>query len=288
LTRHCAAGGTARWLRIAACAAAVAAHGCASTPSARYDAIARDLGLHREIVEGRGYAHAVYARAAAGGGESLHVYLESDGRPWIGETRVAEDPTPSEPVALELLRADPSPAVLVGRPCYHGLKPASGCDPRLWTSARYSEEVVASMASAVQRVADRHRARRLVLIGYSGGGTLAMLLAERVANVRALITVAGNLDTDAWTRLHGYTPLTGSLNPARHAPLPPHISQLHLAGGRDRNVPVALVEPVVRRQPAARLRVYEEADHGCCWTRRWPQILLAIAQPGEEAAEAAR
>jgi dienelactone hydrolase len=144
------------------------------------------------------------------------------------------------------------------------------------------------MASAVQRVAERHRARRLVLIGYSGGGTLAMLLAERVANVRALITVAGNLDTDAWTRLHGYTPLTGSLNPARRAPLPPHISQLHLAGGRDRNVPAALIEPVVRQQPGAHLRVYDDADHGCCWTRRWPQILEAIAQPGELAAEGAR
>jgi len=287
LRHHRAAGATARWFRLAACAAAIAAHGCASTPSARYDAIAVDLGLHREIVEGRGYAHAVYARAPAGG-ESLHVYLESDGSPWIGETRVAEDPTPSEPVALELLRADPSPAVLLGRPCYHGLKPASGCDPRLWTSARYSEEVVASMASAVQRVAERHRARRLVLIGYSGGGTLAMLLAERLANVRALITIAGNLDTDAWTRLHGYTPLTGSLNPARRAPLPPAIAQLHLAGGRDRNVPAALIEPVVRRQPKAQLRVYDDADHACCWTRRWPQVLAEVAGLGEDAAEAAR
>lgn len=288
MRHHRAAGRTAPWFRIAACAAAIAAHGCASTPSARYDAIAHDLGLQRETVEGRGYAHAIYARVPAPGGESLHVYLESDGSPWIGQRRVAEDPTPSEPVALELLRADPSPAVLVGRPCYHGLRPASGCDPRLWTGARYSEEVVASMASAVQRVAERHRARRLVLIGYSGGGTLAMLLAERLPNVRALVTVAGNLDTDAWTRLHGYTALAGSLNPARRAPLPPAIAQLHLAGGRDRNVPVALVEPVVRRQPTAQLRVYEEADHGCCWARRWPRILEEIAQRGEVAAEAAR
>ncbi|MCG3202063.1 MAG: hypothetical protein NFCOHLIN_01936 [Gammaproteobacteria bacterium] len=282
-----AAGETAGWIRIAWCAAAIAAHGCASTPSAHYDAVARDLGLRREVIEGRGHAHAVYARTPAGG-ESLHVYLESDGSPWIGRTRIAADPTPSEPVALELLRADPSPAVLVGRPCYHGLKPASGCDPRIWTSARYSEEVVASMATAVQRVAARYRARHLVLIGYSGGGTLAMLLAERLANVRALITIAGNLDTDAWARLHGYTPLSGSLNPARRAPLPPAIAQLHLAGGSDRNVPPALIEPVVRRQPGAQLQVYDDADHGCCWTRRWPQVLREVAGLLEGAAEAAR
>lgn len=283
-----AAGETAGRLRVALCAAAIATHGCASTPSAHYDAVARDLGLHRDVVEGQGYAHALYARTPAVGGESLHVYLESDGSPWIGQTRIAADPTPSEPVALELLRADPHTAVLVGRPCYHGLKSATGCDPRMWTSARYSETVVASMAAAVQRVAARYRARRLVLIGYSGGGTLAMLLAERLANVRALVTIAGNLDTDAWTRLHGYTPLTGSLNPARRAPLPPAIAQLHLAGGRDRNVPAALIEPVVRRQPGAQLRVYDDADHGCCWIRLWPQVIGEVADPGEDAAEAAR
>lgn len=282
------AGGTAGRFRTALCAAAIAAHGCASTPAARYDAVAHDLGLHREIIEGQGYAHAIYLRALAASGESLHVYLESDGSPWIAGTRVAEDPTPSEPVALELLRADPSPAVLVGRPCYHGLGSASRCNPRMWTSARYSEAVVASMAGAVQRVAARYRARRLVLIGYSGGGTLAMLLAERLANVRALITIAGNLDTDAWTQLHGYAPLTGSLNPARRAPLPPTIAQLHLAGGRDRNVPAALIEPVVRRQARAQLRVYGDADHGCCWTRLWPQVLGEVARLGEDAAGAAR
>ncbi len=282
------AGGIAGWFRIALCATALAAHGCASTPSARYDAVARDLGVHREVIEGRGYAHAIYARAPAATGESLHVYLEGDGSPWMDETRVAEDPTPSEPVALGLLRADPSPAVLVGRPCYHGLESASRCDPRMWTSARYSEAVVASMAGAVQRVAARYRARRLVLIGYSGGGTLAMLLAERLANVRALITIAGNLDTDAWTQLHGYTSLTASLNPARRAPLPASIAQLHLAGGRDRNVPAALIEPVVRRQARAQLRVYGDADHGCCWTRLWPQVLGEVARLGENAAEAAR
>jgi pimeloyl-ACP methyl ester carboxylesterase len=117
-----------------------------------------------------------------------------------------------------------------------------------------------------------------VLIGYSGGGALAMLVAERVANVSAVVTIAGNLDTEAWTRLHAYSPLSGSLNPARRAPLPSRIAQLHLTGGKDKNVPVALIEPVVRRQPHAELRVYDDADHGCCWAREWPRVLEDIAR----------
>jgi pimeloyl-ACP methyl ester carboxylesterase len=274
---HRSSGGAARWTHAVLGVVVLCGYGCASAPSVRYDELARDLGLRRELIDGEGYLHAVYTRGGAAGGEPLHIYLESDGSPWIGETRVAEDPTPAEPVALQLLHADPSPAALIGRPCYHGLQHTTGCEPRLWTDARYSEEIVASMAAAVKRVADRYRARHLVLIGYSGGGALAMLLAERVANVNAVVTIAGNLDTEAWTRLHAYSPLSGSLNPARRGPLPSRIAQLHLAGGRDKNVPVALIGPVVRRQPHAELRVYDDADHGCCWGREWPRVLEDIA-----------
>ena len=64
-----------------------------------------------------------------------------------------------------------------------------------------------------------------------------MLLAERFKQTRAVVTVAGNLDPDRWVAQHGYSPLVGSLNPARRPPLPSHILQLHFVGGRDRNVP---------------------------------------------------
>lgn len=49
----------------------------------------------------------------------LHVYLAGDGIPWHGG-RPTADPTASEPLTLDLIALDKSPAVLLGRPCFHG------------------------------------------------------------------------------------------------------------------------------------------------------------------------
>lgn len=66
-------------------------------------------------------------------------------------------------------------------------------------------------------------------------------MAERIGSTRALITDDANLDIDAWTRLHFYTPLYDSLTTATLGALPPRIRQLHLVGSRDTNIPPSLV-----------------------------------------------
>jgi pimeloyl-ACP methyl ester carboxylesterase len=250
-------------LAIAACAA----------PSPRFDREARELGFVREDIAGAGFTHAVYrARRVATGGR-LHVYLEGDGTPWIDGRHAAVDPTPRSPVALQLMTLDPQAALLLGRPCYHGHYADAGCGPALWTGARYSEAVVASMAAALS--AARAPGARLTLIGHSGGGALAMLLAERVAGVDAVVTIAGNLDLAAWARRHAYEPLSASLDPSARAPLPPHIRQIHFAGERDREVPPQIVGAAARRQPGARFEVRPGLDHACCWLREWPELLIS-------------
>ena len=145
----------------------------------------------------------------------------------------------------------------------------------MWTSARYSETVLASMAAAVQRIIAAEGVEEIVWFGYSGGGTLAVLLASRVPQSVAVITVAANLDIDAWTDLHGDLRLVGSLNPARQPPLPDRVVQIHYAGGRDRLVPADIVRRGVTG--AGRLVVVPEFDHVCCWAARWPWILNEVA-----------
>jgi len=267
-------------MRVSALAVLLAIAACAG-PSPRFDLDARELGFDREEVAGAGFMHAVYRARLTAPANRLHVYLEGDGTPWIGGRHAALDPTPRSPVALRLMTRDPGPALLLGRPCYHGHHADAGCGPALWTDARYSEAVVASMARALEAV--RPPGARLTLIGHSGGGTLAMLLAERVAGVDAVVTIAGNLDVAAWTRRHDYEPLAASLDPSARAPLPPHIRQIHFAGERDREVPPQLVAAAARRQPGARFELRPGFDHACCWLRDWPGLLASTVASPESA-----
>ena len=169
---------------------------------------------------------------------------------------------------------DPSASLYLGRPCYHGLAREPGCASALWTSARYSETVLASMAAALRRIVASEGIADIVWFGYSGGGSLAVLLAPRFSESRAVITVAANLDIDAWTDGHRDARLGESVNPARQPPLPDRLVQLHYAGGRDRVVPLDVVVRGVTG--GARLVVIPHYDHVCCWETGWPAILAEV------------
>jgi pimeloyl-ACP methyl ester carboxylesterase len=168
---------------------------------------------------------------------------------------------------------DRGPRLFLGRPCYFATRTEPGCTPLLWTHRRYSPEVVASMVAALRRFLAVHPFQRVVLIGYSGGGTLAWLMAAHVPETAAVVTIAANLDTDEWTRIHDYSALAGSLNPALMPQLPPTIAELHYVGGRDRNVPSSVVQSFARGHPGVRIVEVADFDHECCWIERWPGFL---------------
>ena len=218
-----------------------------TSPTARIDAWATTAGFARTLVAGTIYEHVVYHNRRAG--NILHVYIENDGQPWAGRYAVAGDPTPTQPLMLRLMAADTQPSVYLGRPCYLGLSTTPPCTPMAWTHERYSPAVVDSMAAALQRVVATHQPDKLVLLGHSGGGTLAVLLADRFRQTVAVLTLAGNLDVLAWSQLHGFTPLRGSLDPARQAGLAAGIIQRHYVGTMDRNVPPELLRLFVERRP---------------------------------------
>ncbi|KAA6187352.1 alpha/beta hydrolase [Thiohalocapsa marina] len=249
--------------------------GCAS-PATKTERVAADSGMTGLLLVGSAFSHSAFF--AEGRGDDLHVYLSGDGSPWIDEHRIAKDPTPRNPVALRLMALDPRPRLYLGRPCYHGLTDSSACDPWLWTNGRYSEEVVASMTHALEEFIQQQDFRNVVLIGYSGGGVLAWLIAERLEQVRLLVTLAANLDTDAWTARHGYTPLLGSLNPAKRAALPARVRQLHIAGERDANVPPALIQTALNSAGSQAIVQVLASDHRCGWQDHWPSVLRAISR----------
>jgi pimeloyl-ACP methyl ester carboxylesterase len=261
-----------RALALVALGIVVLIGGCRSA-SSRFLGLAADRGLRAEEVSGAGFRHLVLT-AEPRSGRTLHVYLDGDGTPWLGGVP-AGDPTPRDPLVLDLLALDAAPAVYLGRPCYHGLRDDAACAPTLWTSARYSEAVVTSLAAAARRVLADRGAERIVWLGYSGGGALAVLLAARVPETVGVVTVAANLDLRAWTDAQRASPLAGSLDPARQPRLSPTVYQRHYAGGRDRTVPVEVTR---RGAGGAEVVVVPDFDHRCCWRELWPSVLAHLAR----------
>jgi pimeloyl-ACP methyl ester carboxylesterase len=215
-----------------------------------------------------------------GQGEELAVYIEGDGRAWLNRREPSSDPTPDTPQGLLLAMADPTPGpvLYLGRPCqYVEGEDRRGCGPAVWTGARFSPAVLRSMDAAVTWAVRVAGTRTVAVYGYSGGGAVAALLAERRSDVRFLGTVAGVLDTDLWTRLCGDSPLSGSINPADAAAATRDIAQLHVIGAADAVVPAAVLDAWTARVPGARIRrvVLESVGHGGPFAARWGEMLLA-------------
>lgn len=245
------------------------------SPYVAFDKAASHHGFQRFRVSGEAFEHIVFRKPGRAG--PLHVYLASDGKPWLRRQLPAGDPTPRDAMVLDLMELDPSESVLLGRPCYHGLQDQPACRPELWTARRYAPAVVASLAAALRRL-DSGGRRPLLLIGHSGGGVLAMLLAARLPQTLAVVTIAAPLDHAAWTSHHGFHPLEGSMNPAREVSLSPHIRQLHLAGERDSVVPPDVLSVALARIGAPPPLVVATLGHNDGWTSIWPAVLTCIAE----------
>ncbi len=231
-----------------------------------------------QVANGLPFQHAYQVSGKLQAGSRIHVYIHGDGSPWIDHTRISQYPTPRNPVTLKLLRNGPQPALYLGRPCYHGLEATSPCHPRYWTSARYSRTVVNSMRTALAGILAGYPDIQITLIGYSGGGTLATLLAAELVNVDQLVTLAANLDPDAWAARHDYTPLHESQNPALQPPLPDFIRQYHYVGELDQNVTIDMVRNFVDRQHHAELIVVPDFSHDCCWEQLWPELSVKLSR----------
>jgi pimeloyl-ACP methyl ester carboxylesterase len=250
--------------------------GC-TTHTLRIERLAGATGLTRSVVESGGFRSLVFMKGAPQReGDALAVFIDGDGVPWRGGMQPSADPTTGNPIALKLLARTGLSAAYVTRPCYHELL-GPNCTPERWTIGRYSEDIVASMAHTVRVTVQRASAHKVLLVGYSGGGALAVLVAERLDNVAGVITVGANLDTQAWTRHHGYVPLLGSLNPALSKADHPW-PEIHLYGARDQVVPPSTAAEYFQRHPQAEQRILDEHDHVCCWVEQWPQLWAEIGK----------
>ena len=207
----------------------------------------------------------------------LVVYLEGDGLAWRDKYHVSSDPTPIRPIGLELALQHPNNnAVYIARPCqYVSGQHRQHCDASAWTSARFSQNVITATHDAIDQLKHRYQANSITLIGYSGGATVALLVAAQRDDVQKIITVAGNLDHQQWAEFHHISPLTDSLNPLTSQKQLQKIAQVHWVGGQDNIVPAQLTQAFIQHFPAdAPIKMFNlpTYDHQCCWAKHWPTL----------------
>lgn len=239
--------------------------------------IARESGLQERIINTGEFRLLSFHNGVAAHKMPLEVYIEGDGLAWRRKNRLSANPTPTDPVALRLAaRVTGANLLYLARPCQYSDDVQDGrCSPRFWSSHRYAETVVNAMSRAIDDHLAYTGTARVRLIGYSGGGVIAALLAARRQDVQWLMTVAANLDIDAWTSLHQVTPLDGSLNPVDFASPLARLPQLHWTGARDHIVPEAVVRSYLQAlgpNHMQQLHSVPDYTHDCCWVEDWPDL----------------
>lgn len=244
------------------------------------EARAAEAGLVRFVADADGFR--ILGRRRKGTGAPAEIYIEGDGRAFTTPVQPSRDPTPHDPLGLRLAirSADADsrrPIGYLARPCQYLLDQSPRCERAYWTDKRYAPTVRDAMGAALSETLRQLEADAAVLVGYSGGGVMAALLAAERSDVLALITAAAPLDLAQWVKAKDLTPLTGSLDPAADRRLA-RIPQVHFIGAEDAVVPASVARAYIRRVGGlARDSVFvvPDADHRCCWDSEWPSLLDA-------------
>lgn len=270
------------WLRISVYVFTICLlSGCIMAPTERYNHqhnLALNDGFVEGFIETEGFHFASWSRLDETSSH-LIIYIEGDGLAWLSKQDLSKDPTPIKPMAYLLARTDPrSNIVYLARPCQYTLPLGLGqnCDNKLWSSHRFSASIVRSMNDAVNALKRKTNAETIELIGYSGGGAIAVLIASLREDVSFLRTVAGNLDHVTLNRHHNVSPLRGSLNPLDVIPLISQIHQVHYTGQKDKTVPSFITRRFVSKlhcKKCGSVIEVSKATHSEGWIEKWRDLL---------------
>ena len=257
---------------------------------AQAEALAQSAGFVRMVLPSQPHPLWTYARLKAEAHpEVVYVYIEGDGVLQInqyGQSYLSEDPTPSPQLPLMLAtwhgHFAPEDSILyMARPCqftHHAGR--DRCVQMDWLKGRYGPKAVESLSAALDAVQEKvRRPGKCHLVGYSGGGALAMLLANNRGDIVRVTTLAANLDYETFFKLHQetYPPPAFDLlkNPTQVAATP----QYHIVGGADPIVPETLVRAYVAKLPVHREGVEVEVVQGQNhkdvegWQKIWQRLL---------------
>lgn len=247
------------------------ASGC-QAPLTQLQTLSQAHGHRVEIQPTQPFPLALSVPLKAPGALRLRVYLEGDGRAWATSSQPSLDPSPRNLLLARLALEDPQPSLYLARPCQFVSAP--GCRAAMWTDQRFGKAVLDSLDQALSGIKQRYGNQEFELIGYSGGGALALLLAARRSDVTQVQTLAGNLSPRYWAQTLQLTPLAGSLEPLDYRQRLRDLPQRHLLGLQDRSVPASLFEHY--RVELGSTRCLQQValpgvSHAEGWTQAWAQ-----------------
>lgn len=240
--------------------------------------IASQTNLKQEKIVAGDFLLTTYHRGLKISDKNLMVYVEGDGSAWDRKYRLSKNPTPKNPLGLKLAAKDIANSILyIARPCmYLEEELLQDCPEKFWSSHRYSEQVISSINQVIDLAVGASSTKSLTLVGYSGGGTIAALIAARRNDVSSFITIASNLDHEFWTKLHDISPLTGSLDPVEYVDTLSKIKQIHFVGAIDNIIPETVIKHYLSKmlfKDNITINVIKDFNHSCCWEDAWPELL---------------
>ena len=257
---------------------ALLSSGCVSklSPKVRQqtaDTVAQSGNLVQQKIATDDFLLTTYQRFdATADNKQMVVYIEGDGMAWISRDQLSSNPTPVQPVALKLASIDTNANVLyVARPCqYLWPQKMNRCSSKYWSNKRSSEEVISSINQAISIVKQKQNIPSIRLIGYSGGGGIAALIANRRADVSEFVSVSGNLNYKLFTQTHNLSPMNGSIDPITVANQIGSIPQIHYVGADDKIIPKQIALSF-----SDKVKVISDVSHDN-WPDKWAQILKTV------------
>ena len=208
---------------------------------------------------------------------TLNIYIEGDGLAWISRSQVSQNPTPISQTLLKLLTLDKNICkVYLARPCQY--VETSKCKQEYWTNKRFNKEIIESFDEALNSLKTKYKNRDFNLIGYSGGGAVATLVASKRDDTKNIITIAGNLDIDKWVSIHNISKLEGSLNPTNFTSNLENIKQFHIIGNDDKIVPKEVFLSYFSKFKNKKNieYIYTNSNHSCCFETAFKEVLNQI------------
>ena len=187
-------------------------------------------------IETEYFTFSVWEKDTLQKGQTLRLYIEGDGTP-----------NPTDKIALYYAQNDPSDNVIyIARPCQWSKDKICKTKPEIYKNQRFHPEVLREIEELVTYLIRKHKAKDVELIGYDGGGLVAMEIATHIQTSQ-VITIAGILDLKSYIYNNELQEMPDAFNPADKISVLADVKQIHYVGTKDEVTPARVAERFVAK-----------------------------------------